>query len=271
MREDEENYPERMVPYSKHMAPDRKRSDSISSSGSKIARYGLKMISAIVSEDEPERWEELLRIAYQEGDERMVRYSAWRLLPRKPDKEDELIELWLAMRPERFERLKKLLLQGITEAEMTARGSRTALELAAHHHRFEIVKWLLKSNPWSEKEKQDAKDQVPGEYRNTEEWKTVWDIPFLQDGRKGNENYRYSKRSGENSFSALFQSSVVNFYSSGRYTHFFHHFCKVDSLLYNGKQGPIRIAKEGTKAFKEIFPELTVEIYGDSHICLSIV
>ncbi|KAI0456711.1 hypothetical protein F5B21DRAFT_122673 [Xylaria acuta] len=270
MREDEESHPERMVPYPGGnyvtKSGDRSLDENEAPTGnSGIARYGLDMISALVSTEEQERWKELLRIAYQEEDESMVRYSARRLLPHMRNKEKELVELWLAMRPERYKRLKIELLNEVPLGDRGEWGSWNVLDLAAHHGHYEVVRWLLKSNRWSRKEKRDAEGRVLDRYR-TNKWETVWDVPFLQDGRKRHENYRYPQRSEDNSFTAKFQSSIVNFYSSGRYTHFLHHLCSVRDLLYNGKKGPLRIVEERVKAFKEAFSELNTENYDDSHV-----
>lgn len=269
MREDEENYPERMVPYSDgsyasdsgHHSLD----DMATSSNPEIARYGQKMIAAFDLQDEQGRWRELLRIAYQEKDGSMVRYCANRLYPRARNKERELVTLWLAMQPERFDVLKKGLLNSIAAEKRGEWVSRNVLDLAAHQGLYEVVKWLLKSNLWSKRERKDAEGRVPDNHRSVK-WKTVWDIPFLQDGRKEDENYRYPQESDDNSFTTEFQSSVFNFYSIGRYSHFLHHLCNVRELIYNGEKGPVRIMDEKARAFKENFPELNTEAYDDSNL-----
>lgn len=273
MREDEESYPERMVPYSDvSHASDRCHhgltldDDMTTRNSLEIARYGQKMISAFDFKTEQERWRELLRIAYQEKDESMVRYSANRLYPRIEKKERELVTLWLAMRPDRFDVLKEGLLHNIAVDKRGGWVSRNVLDLAAHHGLYEVVKWLLKSNLWSKKERKDAERRVPDKDRSVK-WETVWDIPFLQDGRKEDENYRYLQESEDNEFTTEFQSSVFNFYSNGRYSHFLHHLCNVRELLYNGKKGPVRIMNEKAKAFKENFPELNTEAYDESNLC----
>ncbi|KAI3322804.1 hypothetical protein HD806DRAFT_544816 [Xylariaceae sp. AK1471] len=269
MREDEENYPQQMVPNlgGSHVSdsgshvPDE---DVAATGNPKIARYGMDMISALISTDEQERWKELLRIAYREDDEKMVLDSAQRLFPHKRDKGEKLVKLWLAMRPEKFKRLKTELLNGVAERKRADWDSQNVLDLAAHCDLYEVVRWLLKSNNWSKKEKNDAKRRVPNINSNSQ-WETVWDIPFLQDGGRGDEFYGYLSIDGSH-FTDKFQSSIVNFYSSGRYTHFLHHLCNVRDLLYNGKKGPAQIMEEKAKAFKKTFSELNTDTYDNSHL-----
>ncbi|KAI1186262.1 hypothetical protein F5B17DRAFT_404459 [Nemania serpens] len=270
MREDEANYPKRMIPYldgtyagdSGHHGLD---DDIPATSNLKIARYGQKLIAAFDIQTEQERWGNLLRIAYREKDESMVRYSAHRLYPRRRQKEKELVTLWLAMRPERFDTLKEELLNNIAAEKRGEWRSRNVLDLAAHQGLYEVVKWLLKSNLWTKGERKDAEGRVPDEHRSPK-WETVWDIPFLQDGRKEDENYRYPQENDDNQFTTEFQSSVFNFYSIGRYSHFLHHLCNVRELLYNGEKGPVRIMDEKATAFKENFPEINTEAYDDSNL-----
>jgi hypothetical protein len=270
MRDDEENYPEWMI-------RDRRRDklgrtgdggldeDLEATSNIKIARYGVDMMSALVSTDEQETWEELLRIAAQEDDESMVRYSAQRLFPFAPKKEIELVKVWLAMRPERFERLKMELLQHVNQAERAAWNCRNVLELAAHLDLPEFVRWLLRSYGWSRKQRKDAKGLVP-ELNTTSKWTSVWEVPFLHVARKGVRNTGYRNPCEVDSSIAMFQSSIMNFYNSGTYTHFLHHLCGVHDLLYNGKKGPVRIMKGVAKTFRDTFPELNTDTYDDSHL-----
>ncbi|KAI1108062.1 hypothetical protein F5Y14DRAFT_445770 [Nemania sp. NC0429] len=269
MREDEENHPERMVPYLKGSYDDDSSHCSVHDktvmNSPKIARYGQKLISAFDLQTEQGRWRELLRIAYQEKDESMVRYSANRLYPGKHKKERELVTLWLAMRQERFDILKEGLLSSLTPDKKREWISRNVLDLAAHQGLYEVVKWLLKSNLWSQKERKDAERRVPEKHRSVE-WQTVWGVPFLQDGRKEDENYRYPQESDDNKFTPGFQSSIFNFYTIGRYTHFLHHLCNVRELLYNGEKGPVQIIDEKAKSFKDNFPELNTEAYDDSNL-----
>ncbi|KAI1173661.1 hypothetical protein F4777DRAFT_580772 [Nemania sp. FL0916] len=273
MREDEKNYPDRMVsdPAESHFGSSPDNSDQKDAADGKfgIARYGLDMIAAFAFTNEEDKRRELLRIAYQEEDRSMVCYSARRLFPLLPAKSKELVTLWLAMRPERFSRLKTELLREVTKEQKTnwASASRNVLDLATHHKNYEVVRWLLKSNPWTAKEKENARSYIPASLEDpTGKWKTIWEIPFLQDSWKGDENYRYPQKNNENKYTAEFQSSVINFYSSGRYTHFLHHFSNVHDLLYNGEKGPVRIMRERAKVFKETFSELDTENYDDKNL-----
>ncbi|KAI1410487.1 hypothetical protein F5Y13DRAFT_202282 [Hypoxylon sp. FL1857] len=219
------------------------------------------------------RWTELLKVAYREEDENVIRYAAQKLYPGREKKWNGLHNIWLAMRKERFAKLEQILrdkvLSGTDDATKLACPSWNALDLAAHLNKREILEWLLRSHRWTKKQKDHAKGLLPeGPVPPLDNLRKnpIWNAPFLQQGRSNGQNYRYPEpRDGLEGF----RTSIVDFYTYDKQLDIVCDSCEVFELLYDEElEGPQAHMNITTEQLSEDFVLLEPNTYNKDNLRL---
>ncbi|KAI0441635.1 hypothetical protein F4803DRAFT_551888 [Xylaria telfairii] len=216
------------------------------------------------------RWHQLLQLAYSESDPSLLRFACRKLYPDSLSKWRGLHRIWMAMREDRFDDLKPMLVRDMEQARnipaTTVSDCRSwnVLEISSYLGIRQLVTWLLRSKRWTQAEKRNAMSHFNRDTGETDA--SLWHQPFIKYNGTGKQKYPHPIRNNANDLSNQFEATVVDIFSDGNRFSFSCNSTQVQQLLYSSKS-PQRLKPAREEMAEDLcntVPGLDKSIYDNS-------